>query len=125
MIADSVALWTGRVMLLLWTGMLAGALAALACIYGARLLRRLLSRRVQTRAKLVRAPAILGPDISIARGPDGVWRERDPFAQRDLGDETDVVPEGLGYPAVRDGHLLTLGALHPNDQAIFGPARRP
>lgn len=50
------------------------------------------------------------------------YGEECPFAafdgdQRDYGDETDP-------PRVRDG-FLTLGQLHPHDQAAFGRARRP
>jgi hypothetical protein len=57
--------------------------------------------------------------------------------QRDLGDEQDplesskdIVTEGLGHwehsaILVLDGMLLTLGELHPYDQDVFGPARRP
>jgi hypothetical protein len=47
--------------------------------------------------------------------------------QRDEGDETDIVPEGLGYtPAlkVRDGELIPLYRLKPVDQRVFSEARR-
>lgn len=78
----------------------------------------------------VRAPRRHAVDVTGKPFPDIRY-------QRDLGDEQDplesskdIVTEGLGHwehsaILVLDGMLLTLGDLHPNDQDVFGPARRP
>lgn len=109
---DAVALWTGRVLLVFWAGVFLVLLAAVVRVYGARCLQRVRdrSRRRVAHARLTRTFASC--DQALA-------------THEDAGDVNDCIPEGLGYPTVRDGALVDLRQLHPNDQDVFGHARRP
>lgn len=93
MIPDAVALWTGRVMLLLWAGLLVGVLAALARLWfeGWFVGRR---RARPTRATYYDRAGLLR---AAQAGSD----------QRDYGDETDVVPPEPPLYCLRCGRRVS------------------
>lgn len=83
MIPDAVALWTGRVMLLLWAGLLVGGFAAVVRVW---LLRLLAARRAP--------PTLFGfPVVESDAMPKGQIALVGDWSQRDYGDETDIAPE--------------------------------